>query len=380
VTGHSFKRLLFSLTCGFILCLTISAGHDPANVRTGQLNDGPYIRKVNNRFKINWIENGTPREDYIHAGNFKEIRSAFNLLFDYHHLKETFLPRPDYTHSFNHADSICVISDIHGEYNSYIDLLKAGSIIDKDLNWNFGGGHLVVLGDISGKGDRVTEVYWHLYGLEKQAASAGGKVHVLLGNHELLLFRKSLKDLNEKYRKVESVFKKDYTDFYAENTVLGRWLRSRPVVITINNILFVHGGISSEMVRRKLTPGHINRIFANRIIGKDPESVYSNELLKFLSHTDGPLWYRGYFEDADFCEDELQNILDFYNIGHIIVGHTQCLEIETIFNNRIIGVDAGLQYKQSGEMLIYSNGSFYRSTRTGSRIRLQPPNNMIIDN
>ena len=365
--------MLLSLTGGFILCLTMSAVHDPANVKTDQLNDGPYIRKVNNKFKINWIENGTLREDYIHAGNFKEIRSAFNLMFDYHHLRETFLTSPDYNQSYHHADSICVISDIHGAYNSYIDLLKAGGIIAKDLNWNFGGGHLVVLGDISGKGDMVTEVYWHLYGLEKQAARAGGKVHVLLGNHELLLLRKSLMDLNEKYKKVETVFNKDYSDFYAENTVLGRWLRSRPVVITINNILFVHGGISYEMVRRKLTPRQINRLFANRIIGKDPETVYSNELLKFLSHTNGPLWYRGYFEDADFCENKLQPILDFYDKEHIIVGHTTCLEIDAIFNNKIIGVDAGLQYKQSGEMLIYSNGSFYRSTRTGSRIRIESP-------
>lgn len=365
--------MLLSLTGVFILCLTIAAGHDTANVKTDNLNDGPYIMKVNNKFKVNWIENGSPREDYIHAGNFNEIRNAFNLKFDYHHLRETFLTRPDYNHSYNQADSICVISDIHGEYNSYIELLKAGGIIDKDLNWNFGSGHLVVLGDISGKGDMVTEVYWHLYGLEKQAARAGGKVHVLLGNHELLLLRKSLMDLNEKYRKVETVFNKDYSDFYAENTVLGKWLRSRPVVITIDNILFVHGGISYELVRRKLTARQINRIFFNNIIGKDPETVYSNELLKFLSHTDGPLWYRGYFEDADFCENKLQPILDFYDKEHIIVGHTPCLEIDAVFNNKIIGVDTGLQYKQSGEMLIYSNGSFYRSTLTGNRIRIESP-------
>lgn len=373
MTGKSIKRILLSLTVGLLYSFAASADYDQAGGKTDQLNDGPYIRKVNNKFKINWIENGTPRGDYIRTGNFEEIRSAFNLLFEYHHLKETFLTRPDYNHSYNHADSICVISDIHGEYNSYIDLLKAGGIIDKDLNWNFGDGHLVVLGDISGKGEMVTEVYWHLYGLEKQAARSGGMVHVLLGNHELMMLRKSHNHLNEKYRKVETVFNADYSDFYTENTVLGKWLRTRPVVITINNILFVHGGISYEMVRRKLTPRQINRIFANRIIGKDPETVYSNEFLKFLSHTNGPLWYRGYFEDADFCENKLQPILDFYDKEHIIVGHTPCLEIDAVFNNKIIGVDTGLQNKQSGEMLIYSNGSFYRSTRTGSRIRIESP-------
>ena len=49
----------------------------------------------------------------------------------------------------------------------------------------------------------VTEVLWHLFGLEKQAAKAGGMVHVLLGNHEIMVLRNNLIEINEKYRKVE---------------------------------------------------------------------------------------------------------------------------------------------------------------------------------
>ncbi len=102
-------------------------------------------------------------------------------------------------------DSIGVITDIHGEYNIYIDLLKAAGIIDRNLNWKFGKGHLVVLGDIFDRGSMVNEVLWHLFGLEKQAEKAGGMVHVLLGNHEFLVLRKDLSFINEKYKEDEAI-------------------------------------------------------------------------------------------------------------------------------------------------------------------------------
>jgi len=370
VACNDIKKRIVCLTGILLMSVNLTAIAISDNTRTDPLNDGPYIRKVNKYFKINWIENGTLREDFLHPGNFKEISRIFNLHFDYDDLKETFSVRANYKQSYGRADSISVISDIHGEYGSYINLLRAGGIIDDENKWNFGTGHLVILGDISGKGEMVTEVFWHLFGLEKQAVIAGGQVHVLLGNHELMLLGNNSDYLNDKYLKVETLLNTRYHDLYSEQTVLGKWLRSRPVVITINNKLFVHGGISFEAAGKKLTVNRINRTFANKIIGKDLQSVYSDEDLKFLCRADGPLWYRGYFEDPDFCENKLQYILNFFDKERIIVGHTPCLEIDFAFNNRIIGVDTGLQFRQPGEMLFISDGSFYRITGTGSRIRI----------
>ncbi len=63
-------------------------------------------------------------------------------------------------------DSIGIITDIHGEYSTYLNLLNANGIIDNDLNWKFGKGHLVIIGDTFDRGAMVTEVLWHLFGLE----------------------------------------------------------------------------------------------------------------------------------------------------------------------------------------------------------------------
>jgi hypothetical protein len=363
------KKLLYLIISLFLNLNSFAIYHSEGS-NPDSLNDGPYIFNVNDTLKVKWIENNVLREDYIMQKNFTEIKKKFNLLCNYKDLTDTYLLKSNYSQSYNRIDSISVISDVHGEYNIYINLLIATGIIDKNLNWKFGKGHLVVLGDIFDRGNMVTEILWHLYGLEKQAIKAGGMVHVLLGNHEVMVLNKDLSYINEKYEKVEVISNTKYFDLYSENSVLGKWLRSKPVVITINNIIFVHAGISIELVQRNLKIEQINQIISDKIIGKDIQSINENEELKFLNENNGPLWYRGYFYDTGFSESKLDSILDFYAKEHIVVGHTTFEEIKSLFNNKILGIDAGIMYKQPGEMLIYKNGFFYKGSITGNRIKL----------
>ena len=335
-----------------------------------QLNDGPYIFKVKDTFKVRWIENGIYRKENLKPDNFPEIKKKFKLLFDYNDLADTYNVKQEYRQIYSGGDSISVISDIHGEYGFYIDLLKGMGIIDKNLNWNFGTGHLVVLGDVFDRGDMVTEALWHLFGLEKQAARAGGKVHVLLGNHEFLVLGNELKYTSNKYSKVESLMLTGYSDLYSEESVLGRWLRSKPVMITIDDILFVHGGISIEMVRRKLNAEKSNQIFSEKIVGKDKKTVNEDEELKFLSNDNGPLWYRGYFDDSAFCELKMDSIQTYFAVKHIVVGHTQCDVINTLFGSKVLGIDTGVMNEVPSEMLLIKKGTYYRGLTSGDRIKL----------
>lgn len=362
------KHLLYLIT-GLLISVNVSAIYRP-EASDSLINDGPYIFIVDNELKVKWIENNVFRQDYILPDNFNEIKKKFKLLFTYDDLKHTSFLKPEYGQSYLNVDSIGIITDIHGEFNTYINLLRASGIIDKDLNWKFGKGHLVVLGDIFDRGSMVTEVLWHLFGLEKQAAKAGGKVDVLLGNHELMVLSKDLSYINEKYEKVELISNTRYYDLYSDSTVLGVWLRSKPVMITINDILFVHAGISTEMIRRNLNTEQVNSKFSNKILGKDTQLVNSDEELFFLNEDNGPLWYRGYFRDTSFCESKLDSILKFYGKDHIVVGHTVNKGINSLFNKKILGADTGIMYRQSKEMLIYKNGSFYKSLLTGKRIKL----------
>ena len=125
-----------------------------------------------------------------------------------------------------------------------------------------------------------------------------------------------------------------------------------------------------EMVHRNLKIDQINRIFMTKIVGKNQQEVNCIEMQKFLNKTNGPLWYRGYFDDTNFCESKIDSILSFYGKNHIVVGHTPNTEIISLFSTKILGADAGIMNNQPGEMLIYKNGSFYKCFRTGRRIEL----------
>lgn len=116
-----------------------------------------------------------------------------------------------------------VVADTHGEYEILVQLLQNQGVIDGNLQWSFGSGHLVVLGDILDRGDRQTEILWLFYALEAAAEAASGGVHVLLGNHETHgWLGGDTRGLNPKYLHVAKVLGVDsYADLFGEDTVLG---------------------------------------------------------------------------------------------------------------------------------------------------------------
>ncbi len=363
-------KQLYYLVIGLIFNLNAVAANHSEGIVRDSVNDGPYIFKKNNELIAWWIENNAFREEVITSANFNEIKNEFNLLFNYNHLYNAAYLKPKFKQSYSKVDSIVIISDLHGEFGTYIKLLKINGIIDNTLSWNFGKGHLVVLGDIFDRGDMVTEIFWHLFGLEKQAAKAGGKVHILLGNHELLVLERDIGYISDKYKKVAAITRTNYFDLYSDSTILGKWLRSKPVMITINDIIFVHAGISMEMLKKELNVSQVNRKFTKTIYGVDMNMAYPDEDLDFLNEDEGPIWYRGYFTDSDFCESKIDSILNFYGKKHIVVGHTPNNGVRSLFNNKILGSDSGISYKRPGEILLYKNGSFYKSCSVGIRVKL----------
>jgi hypothetical protein len=176
--------------------------------------------------------------------------------------------------------------------------------------------------------------------------------------------------ISEKYRSVEKILNTSYTDLFSTNTVLGNWLRSKPVVITINDVLFTHGGLPVELVRRELRVRQINRIYSDLLGGRMIREADIADAQFMVDTEYDPLWYRGYFRDNTFSEIRLDSILDFYKVNKIVVGHTAFDELKPMYNDKIIGADAGIMNDESGEMLIFSKGAFYRGLNNGRRIKL----------
>lgn len=332
-----------------------------------RVDDGPHIIRKEKKNVIKWVESGYCRTKVLSPDVFAQVKDKFNLQFSYRDINSTFNSRPEIKFAYRGVDSTAVISDIHGHYEKYLKLLKAQNILDKNNNWSYGKGHLVILGDCLDRGSQVTELLWHLYGLEKQAEKAGGMVHVLLGNHEIMVLGEDIRYVHDKYMHVQSLMGIKYTDLFSSETMLGIWLRHKPVTISVNDVIFVHGGISPELIRRKIPPEEINHLFYQMDIARQVESQNDLENLFFLTEDHGPLWYRGYFDDTALTEMQADSILNYFNKKHIVVGHTPSEDFQTRFGKKIIGIDAGLGNKMDGALLLINRETFYKATADGKR-------------
>lgn len=316
---------------------------------TLHIDDGPYVFFVNDSVIEKNILQGTVNSKILNPDN----------------VKTNFDPE---TSVYNNVPKIAAISDMHGQYNLTIDILKNNGIIDDKLNWSFGNGHLVIVGDIFDRGPKVTELLWFVYNLEKQAAITNGMVHFILGNHEYMIMQDDLRYLNKKYRRVEQLLNMPYPQLYDEKTFMGRWLRSKPTMLKIDDNLFVHGGISPEFIKNDFNFEKTNQSMRQSLYVKEwtrsSDSIYG----KYLYDT-GPIWYRGYF-NPEFEERDLKKILRKLKVKHIIIGHIPHRKIESLFDNKILAIDSSIQTGIIGEMLFIENSEFFRGTRDGEKIKL----------
>ncbi|MBT8084503.1 MAG: hypothetical protein HKN35_14515 [Woeseia sp.] len=180
---------------------------------------------------------------------------------------------------------VVAISDIHGAYDSMRSTLQRSGIIDAEDHWSGAASHLVVTGDILDRGPASRAALDLLMRLEAEARAAGGQVHVLLGNHEVMNLVGDLRYVSsEEYAAFaddEDAAQRDYwrrqfinrasalssdavlteqferahpPGFFAhrkafsEDGVYGRWLLAKPAVIVLNSTAFVHGGLSPAIV------------------------------------------------------------------------------------------------------------------------------------
>jgi hypothetical protein len=243
---------------------------------------------------------------------------------------------------FSNVERILVIGDIHGGYDSLVKFLINNRVIDRDLQWTWGEGHLVFLGDIFDRGDKVTESLWLIYGLEDQALLSGGRVHYLLGNHEILVLQKNENYVSDKYRLITERVNIEYSLLFNKRTLLGRWLRTKNTVVRINDMLFVHAGLSPSILAYGLDIEGINdliRFFLNHPERDSRENIKRSQILG----ADGPFWYRGYFENNhqydQLPEEDFKRVLGAFEASRIFVGHTNVDHVTPYYDGKVIGLD-----------------------------------------
>lgn len=185
---------------------------------------------------------------------------------------------------------VVAVGDIHGAYESLVEVLRAADVLDGEDRWAGGTTVFVQTGDYLDRGGRARDVVELLMRLQGEAEAAGGRVVPLLGNHELMNLVGDLRDVapetiasfadEESEARREQAFE-DWREWILARARArgmarpelppdirerwmdehppgflehwealgpagryGTWLRERPVAFRVADTLFMHAGLS----------------------------------------------------------------------------------------------------------------------------------------
>lgn len=292
-------------------------------------------------------------------------------------------PRQVDAYHWTDVDRIVAIGDLHGGYDGYLSALRAAGVVDKRGRWIAGDTHLVQTGDIPDRGPDTRRIIAHMAGLAKQAARKGGRVHNLMGNHEAMnvygdlryadagefkafassrsaalrerYFDALMKDLESRDPQRRAELPADFREQWEREYPLGwvehrsawdprwnpegelyQWVMQTKVAIQLNDLIFVHGGISSDYCQNSLES--LSTMAHAALRRSEPGQ------LGILEDQRGPLWYRGLAGAAPATSVEtVDAILERNEARHIVIGHTTTGGvIWPRLDGRVIMIDTGI--------------------------------------
>ncbi len=267
-----------------------------------------------------------------------------------------------------------VLSDIEGNFDVFKKLLQNNNVIDSKFNWTFGSGHLILNGDIVDRGEQVTECLWLIYSLEDKAKQAGGYVHFILGNHEILNMSGDLRYVQDKYKRNVTILNEDYKNLFGENSEIGRWLRTKNIIEKIGDNLYTHGGIAREINNLPMSLQQMNDIIRPHYAARDEfkKNIKTPELRILFNSSISPFWYRGYYAQLNpTATNIVDSTLNKFGVNHIVTGHTIVSDtISVHYNGKIINTDVHHAAGKS-EGLLVEGDKYYRVNINGERQSLE---------
>ncbi|MEH6418172.1 metallophosphoesterase [Pseudomonas sp. CGJS7] len=361
----------------------LAAGQERADAPKGEaaavpaagFDDGPYLTYADGRIDARWVCDGKAIERSFPAKRWPVTVPAQCGTDAPIQVRAPAEPEADV--AVTGAQRIAVLSDVHGQYDLMLRLLRSNGVVDAKSRWRYGRGHLVVVGDVFDRGPKVNQALWLLYGLEQQARAAGGGVHLLLGNHEIMVLANDLRYVNEGYRRNAALLGSSYIDLYGPGTVLGRWLRSKPVIAQIDDLLFLHGGIAENYFEMDASREQVNQRYRASL--GTPKPVWQNDpqLSALYNGKTSPIWYRGYFTDPQLQQAQVDAIAARLGVKRIVVGHTSHKQVASYFDGSVIGVDSSIKNGEYGELLLIERGKMSRGTPEGKRLPLLAADRLI---
>jgi len=367
------KSLLLLILSGVLLVTTRYMQHQNSN----QTVDGPYVLYRGDTVIIHHIDSiseSLQLRTTVKTQNDAPIQLTVGTdepgkTFSFS-LKRKMKPENSF---YSRPKKMLVLSDIEGNFTAFRKLLQAAEVIDENYQWTFGDGHLVLAGDFVDRGNMVTEVLWLIYALEEQAEKARGKVHFILGNHEIMNMTNDVAYVHPRYLNHASMMQIPYMELFGKQSEIGRWLATKNIMERIGNMLFVHGGVSAEVNTMQMAVDDINN--AARPFYTDTAYLYPNHRVELLFNNHGPFWYRGYYYGAVRATmDQIDSTLYLYQCRHIVTGHTIIANsIVSVFDGKVIDTDVHHADGHSEALLVERN-TMTRIKPSGEKLPLATMN------
>ncbi len=242
-------------------------------------------------------------------------------------------PAPTQAAGSSGVGRVVAIGDLHGDLERSLAVLRLAGLVDEQARWSGGEAVLVQTGDLLDRGDQGRETLDLLLRLQVEARAAGGRVEVLLGNHEAM-------NMLGDWRYVTPGDIEGYGGLEARKSALslggehGAWLWRLPVAVQVGDTVFVHGGITPAMAEQGLD--RLNAWFLAALEGEASPAVLQEQ---------GPTWYRGYLQGGvtEVCPS-LQRALASLGATRMVVGHTtqRSGEVAVRCQGALLGIDTGI--------------------------------------
>lgn len=248
--------------------------------------------------------------------------------------------------SVSRVDSLYIVGDTHGDFQSVLAGLRHAGLIDAADRWTGGRRHLVFAGDMTDRGPDVIRLLWFVYRLEREAAAAGGRVHVVLGNHEIMVLLGDLRYVHPKETAVAAMHGVSYNRMFdTRESVLGRWLVSKPALLRIDGVLIAHGGITPEYAN--LTLDRFDAVLA-QFTSEDLFHEWADTTVPvrmppaefqlrddFFWSPRSVFWHREYVQ-SDTAQGQLTRSLQLLGARMLVIGHTAVPTIQARYDGRVI--------------------------------------------
>lgn len=297
---------------------------------------------------------------------------------------------------------IVAVGDLHGDFSAWRDIARSAGLVDNKGHWSGGDTVLIQTGDAVDRGPNSREIVEDLMRLQKEAARTHGQLIAMVGNHEAMnligdlryvsaadyagyadrqsasrrenVYNSNKAAIEMAYREKDpqmsgDAIKKAWFETFPLGRIehqiawsdrgdIGRWVVNNPVVVLLDGMLFVHGGISPAYLESSVA--QINAAAAAALTARniDPTAITNDE--------QGPLWYRGLAQPLASAngethvartpaqiqpagEDQLNALLSAYGASRIVIGHTPILSgIAFFYDGKLICIDTGISAAYGG--------------------------------